>query len=292
MASDPDEIARQAAEAAGVTLRDAPELSASDRTALAALFDRVWGRDVALQGSIISGEILWATSHAGAQVTAAYAGDELVGGTATFLGRDADGPLLHSHLTGVRPQGAGRGIGWALKQHQRAWALRRDIHRVVWTYDPLVRRNAVFNLVRLGVRPVAFLEDLYGRMADARNAGLPTDRLLVQWDLQDPRVVQAASGRHAEPRVEGLRRAGAVVVLDVDERDQPVTTPSDAPRQLARIPADIEAIRAHDPDRAAAWGAALRQTVGRGLTEGMRVTGITRDGWYVLARVGGVTEMA
>ena len=292
MASDPDEIARQAATAAGVALRDAPELSATERDALARVLDRVWGRDVAAQGSVISGEILWATSHAGAQVTAAYAGDELVGGTATFLGRDADGPLLHSHLTGVLPRGAGRGIGWALKQHQRAWALQRGIRRVVWTYDPLVRRNAVFNLVRLGVRPVAFLRDLYGPMADARNAGLPTDRLLVQWDLHDPRVVQAASGRHAEPRIEGLRRAGAEVVLDVDAHGAPLATPADAPRQLARIPADIEGIRADDPERAAAWGAALRATVGRGLDRGMRVTGITRDGWYVLARAGGITEMA
>lgn len=291
-ADDPRATAVTAARTAGVVIIDGQDLDHAELSELADLFGHVWGRDVAVMGSIVSGEILWACSHVGSPVAAAYADGELVGGTVGFAGVHGGTVRVHSHLAGVLPSVAGRGIGRALKWHQRAWCLDHGIGTVEWTFDPLVRRNAVINLVHLGAKPVDFLPNLYGAMVDERNAGLDTDRFLVRWELDDARVVQAASGRHAEPRVEGLRRAGAVVVLDVDEHDQPVTTPSDAPRQLARIPADIEAIRAHDPDRAAAWGAALRQTLGRGLAEGMRVTGITRDGWYVLARVGGVTEMA
>lgn len=289
---DAHRTAAIAARDAGVTVVDGAELDRAAFEHLADLFGRVWGRDVAVMGSIVSPEILWACAHVGSPVAAAYADGDLVGGTVGFAGVRDGTARVHSHLAGVRPEDAGRGIGRALKWYQRAWCLDRGIRTVEWTFDPLVRRNAVLNLVHLGARPVAFLPNLYGAMVDERNAGLDTDRFLVAWDLDDARVVQAASGRRGEPRIDGLRRAGAVVVLDAGEDEVPEVTPSDAPRQLARIPADIEAIRADDPDRAAAWGAALRETVGRGLDAGMRVTGITRDGWYVLARAGGVTEMA
>jgi len=33
---------------------------------------------------------------------------------------------------------------------------------IAWTYDPLIRRNAYFNLVKLGARPVEYLRNFYG----------------------------------------------------------------------------------------------------------------------------------
>lgn len=289
---EPRATARAAAERAGVTVVDGPELDRAALTELADLFGRVWGRDPAM-GPIVSAEILWACSHVGSPVAAAVDGDgRLVGGSVGFTGLRDGTPRLHSHLAGVRPDRAGGGIGRALKWHQRAWCLDHGIDTVEWTFDPLVRRNAVLNLVHLGARPTHWFDDLYGAMTDDRNAGLPTDRFLVTWDLFDARVRQAAAGRAAEPRIDGLRRAGAVVALDVDPQDAPVSTPTDAPRRLARIPADIEAIRLDDPGLGAAWATAAREAIGGAVRTGMRVTGITRDGWYVLAAPGGVAEMA
>lgn len=291
---DPDEpttTARAAAERADVTITDGPELGRPALVELAELFGRVWGREPAM-GPIVSAEILWAAGHVGAPVAAAYADGELVGGSVGFVGVRDGTPRVHSHLAGVRSDVTGRGIGRALKWHQRAWCLRHGVGTVEWTFDPLVRRNAVINLVHLGARPVTWLDDLYGRMQDARNAGLPTDRLLVSWDLTDARVQQAAAGRVAEPRLEGLRRAGAAVVLDADATGAPVLSPTTAPRRLARIPDDIEAVRAADRDLAAAWAAAAREAIGQAMREGLRITGVTRDGWYVLAAPGGVAEMA
>ncbi len=289
--AEPAETARAAAEGAGVTIVDGDTLDRAQLVALAELFGRVWGRDPAM-GPIVSAEILWATAHVGSPVAAAWRGDTLVGGSTGFVGVRDGTSRVHSHLTGVRADATGTGIGRALKWHQRAWCLDHGIDVVEWTFDPLVRRNAVVNLVHLGARPVGWFDDLYGPMDDARNAGLPTDRLLVRWDLRDARVQQAAAGRVAEPRLEGLRRAGAAVVLDADDRGAPVLSPTDAPRRLARVPADIEAIRAADRDLAAAWAAAAREAIGRAIQQGLRVTGITRDGWYVLAAPAGVTEMA
>lgn len=267
-------------------LADPSSLSAASR-----LFDAVWGRDESA-GNILAPEALVALSHAGGQVSGAWRGDELIGATAAFLGLAEDGEVyLHSHVTGVRSGAAGRGVGRALKWHQRAWCLRRGIGRVRWTFDPLIRRNAVLNLQLLGARATAYEEDLYGRMHDARNAGEPTDRLVVDWDLVAPRVEAAASGRAAAPDLSALERSGAHPVLREDDDGSPHLTPSDAPRRLVQVPSDIERLRADDPSLAAAWGAAVRVALGDALRAGSRITGVTRDGWYVLAAERGVHEL-
>ena len=54
-----------------------------------------------------------------------------------------------------------------------------------WTFDPLVARNAWFNLGKLGAVADAFGRAFYGEMTDEINAGDRSDRLVVRWDL-DP----------------------------------------------------------------------------------------------------------
>lgn len=282
-------VAEDAAAAAGVRLR---ELHGTDELRAAShLFDRVWGRHAGA-GTIVAAELLRAMEHAGCQVTGAYLGQELVGATAALVGWDGQEPHLHSHITGVDEGHQGRGIGRALKHHQRAWALERGIAHVRWTFDPLVRRNAVLNLVVLAARAVGYVEDLYGPMADERNRGLPTDRLVVDWDLAERRVQLAARGVAAEPDLGRLRGAGAAEALRVGGEDVPQLVATDAPRRLVQVPADIERLRRDDPDLARAWSAAVREALGRPLGSGFRVSGCTRDGWYVLVRDAGVEELA
>lgn len=274
--------------ASGIRIEDLHDLGDLDRAT--DLFDTVWGRDPEA-GTIVATEILRAMEHAGCQVSGAFDGARLVGATAAFVGWDGEQPHLHSHITGVLPEDQGRGIGWSLKQYQRWWALEHGIDHVRWTYDPLIRRNAVLNLVRLGARAVAYAEDLYGVMADARNRGLPTDRLVVDWDLRERRVQLAAEGRQAEPDPERLRHAGAEETLRVGSDGGPELVASDADRRLVQVPEDIEALREADPDLARAWSTAIREALGTPLREGFRVSGCTRDGWYVLVRSGGVEEL-
>lgn len=282
--------AQDAANAAAVQLRTLR--AHSELTTASALFDEVWGRDPSA-GAIVAPEMLRALLHAGNQVSGAFAGQEMVAATAAFLGRDPSGGLhLHSHVTGVRAGSQGRGVGLACKLHQRAWALEHAITRVRWTFDPLIRRNAVFNLTRLGARVLAYEHDVYGPMQDARNAGLPTDRLLCEWDLLERRVVRAASGQVAGPDRDRLVAAGAVPALQVAEDEMPQVAVTDAPRRLVQVPADIEAIRARDRGLAAAWASAIHEALGGPLRAGThRVSGITPDGWYVLAADPGVEEL-
>lgn len=289
-APEAEALAGAAAQRAKVEVRD---LHGSGHVRAASrLFDAVWGRG-ADAGAMLPHEALTALAHAGGQVSGAFRDEELVGATVAFVGLDAAGNVhLHSHITGVVPTAVGGGVGRALKLYQRAWCLARGVTRVTWTFDPLVRRNAAFNLVTLGARAATYEEDRYGPMADERNAGLPTDRLLAEWDLLGPRVRAALAGRAAEPDVTAVRRAGAVPVVAVGGDDEPVVTPSEAPRRLVRVPADIEAIRAREPELARRWAAVIREELGSAMATGLRVTGCTRDGWYLLAAGGRIRELS
>ena len=77
------------------------------------------------------------------------------------------------------------GLGRTLKRHQRAWAAAHGLRCVTWTFDPLVRRNAWFNLGVLGARVHEYLVDFYGPIGDSINAGDESDRLLVVWPVAD-----------------------------------------------------------------------------------------------------------
>ena len=194
------------------------------------------GRAAAVRAGLAAGRggpppvtvgLLRALAHAGAYVVGAFAGTRMVGASAGFFSAPPD-PALHSHITGVAPGGQHRGIGFALKVHQRAWALARGVPVVVWTFDPLVARNAWFNLAKLGALPTAYLEDFYGPMTDAINAGMASDRLLLTWRLDDPAVAAACAGR---PRQPAPARAvhGAEVALAVGTDLEPVAAETGAP---------------------------------------------------------------
>lgn len=283
-------VADESAQAADVTVTDLHGPAAMN--AARGVFDQVWGRGGA-RGAVLPTEALVAIGHAGGQVSGAWRGEQLVGATAALLGRGRDGrALLHSHVTAVVPGAEGRAVGRALKWYQRAWCLERGIAEVRWTYDPLIRRNAVFNLSVLGARVAGFERDVYGPMDDDRNAGAPTDRLWIAWELMAPRVRSAASGRAASPDVAALQRAGAEVALDEDADGRPVPEAASGPRRLVRVPTDIEELRAVRPAVAAGWTEAYREVLGDTLAAGYRVTGATRDGWYVLTADRGVDELA
>ena len=90
-------------------------------------------------------------------------GGDLVGFVWGFAGW-ADGPHLHSHMLATMPALQSRGVGYALKLGQRAAALDAGFGEVRWTYDPLLARNAWFNLMKLGATGTGFLPEFYGEI--------------------------------------------------------------------------------------------------------------------------------
>ena len=139
---------------------------------------------------------------------------------------------------------------------------------VVWTFDPLVARNAWFNLAKLGALPTAYLEDFYGPMTDAINAGMASDRLLLTWRLDDPAVAGACAGRPRQP-APGPAEAALAVGPDLE----PVAADTDASAVTVALPPDVEGLA---PERRRAWRAAVREALGGRLAAGATVAGFLR----------------
>jgi predicted GNAT superfamily acetyltransferase len=276
---DATAAARRAAERAGVTVSEITDLSGE--AAVAELFDRVWG---AGGEPVLPANLIHAITHAGNYLAGAFGDGRLLGASFGFLGAKGEELFLHSHMTGVDPSTQRGGIGFALKLDQRAWALRRGLHRIEWTFDPLVRHNSYFNLVKLGTEIVEYHVNFYGDMVDGINSGDESDRVVVSWELASERVREACDHGLPEPDVEALRRAGAAVALDYGDDNRPVARDERAPVLLCRIPDDVVALRRDDPHAAMQWRRALRATLGHALQNGHRARAITRDGWYVLER--------
>lgn len=217
------------------------------------LLDYIWGRTK--DNPVLPREFLRVLGKTGNYISGAFVDGKLVGAS-LGLHSSPERLTLHSHISGVTSNMIGKSIGYALKLHQRAWALSRRIDTIEWTYDPLISRNASFNMGKLGAIPVEYLENFYGHMADSINAGDFSDRLLVRWHLRSPTVVALLS--------EGTR--------------QP------APRgdSSVAIPDDIESLRTFDPEEARQWRQRVREQLTDRLDRGDQIIGFERGTGYIL----------
>ncbi len=221
--------------------------TAAEMASIVTVFQQVWGTTT----PIVNVELLCAIGHSGGYVAAAYESGRVMGASFGFLGRHGPDDALHSHVTGILPGVQHSGLGRAMKNHQRDWAGERNIPWITWTFDPLVRRNAWFNIEVLGAHVAEYLVEFYGPMTDSINARDESDRLLVAWPTSD------SVTRPAAP-------PGATTVQ--------VATPD-----------DIVVLRRTDPTEALAWRHRVRAELGDRLAAGAVVTGFTRDGAYVVA---------
>ena len=248
----------------------------ADLRELAELFATVWGRP---GEPPIGSDILRALAHSGNYLAGTRSEGRLIGGIVGWLGGHPPHDLhMHSHILGVVPGIEARGLGFALKQHQRRWCLERSVGAIEWTYDPLVRRNAYFNLTKLGAEADRYLVDFYGTMNDGINAGDESDRILIRWELSSEKAARAAEGKPIEPVADD----GAARVLAAGPGGEPVRRALDGPSALLQVPGDIVALRRSSPELARMWRHAVRAALGDAMAAGYRVTGVTRDGWYVL----------
>lgn len=223
------------------------------------VFDAVWGD---YDGTQVQPDVLRAITFAGGYACVAYAGDQAVGSCFGVVGRSQVGGRwhdhLHSHSAAVLEEYRNRSVGKAMKSHQRAWALSQGLDSIQWTFDPLMRRNARLNLLKLGAQAIAYEVNMYGSLGDLVNLDDPTDRLLLNWDLPSDR---AASALRA-----GLEPLGL--------GDFPGAT-------LIEAPDDIAALRASDSNAAHEWRLRMREQMLDAFGRGMTMQGITETGTYV-----------
>jgi len=162
-------------------------------------------------------------------------------------------------MLAVRPEHRGSGIAIALKEAQRDHCLDQGIEIVTWTMDPLEALNARFNLAKLGAYARTYLRDHYGAMPDKLNAGLPSDRLYVEWPIGHDRTYKRLRGEDRAPGLEDAEREGVRYLLRAEGgRPSAGAPPGGDTHLLLEVPPDVQAIKRADPALALAWRHAAR----------------------------------
>jgi len=183
----------------------------------------------------------------------------------------------HSHMLGVHPDFRNRGIGFLLKRAQWQMIRRQGIEVITWTYDPLLSRNAYLNIARLGAITRAYRRDYYGEMHDDLNAGVASDRFVVEWWLNSRRVDLRLSKRPRRvldlahflagdvviinpsrlQELQSVERTGSMEVYPVPPSSSGISDQffSAAPPTitLVEVPSDFLALRTANPDLGRIW---------------------------------------
>ena len=191
-------------------------------------------------------EVLTALAHSGNVPLGAYDEDRLVGFVLGWAGVDEGGLHVHSHMLAALPERRHRGVGYALKLGQRAQALDQDIHVARWTFDPLVARNAWFNLGKLGAVADRFGRAFYGEMSDEINRGDRTDRLVVRWDLDPAPAPMPTAVSKELPTV--LAAEGDPDAPNPVRRSMPASEGG-----VVEVPREHAALRENDSELASRW---------------------------------------
>lgn len=175
-----------------------------------------------------------------------------------------NGEITHwSDMLAVRSDAQNAGIGRRLKEFQRRAVAAVGAKSMVWTFDPLMARNAHLNFNVFGARAVEYVPDMYGGSTGSDlHRGIGTDRFLMEWPVDDSELARQRSTAAAERMRPAMRVA---------------------------VPADFTSILRSDPAEATRWRDVTRAAFTSALGDGMRVVGFERAegddrGYYLLAR--------
>jgi predicted GNAT superfamily acetyltransferase len=242
--------------AGGITIRRAESIA--DYRACQDAQRLAWG--IAEAGYVVPiATLVGANLHGGLVLGAFRDEGSAVGLSFGFLGRVDDRLCLYSQLTGVVPGWQARGLGYELKQVQRDFARAESLPLIAWAFDPLQAGNARFNLVRLGACVRRYVDNMYGPRTDALNAGVPTDRVIAEWDVRGEPSAGPIEGLvllDGVPRLIWAAETSGGIRIPEDVNENPT-----ADQVLVEIPERIAELRRDHPDAAEAW----RVAVGRAL---------------------------
>ena len=141
-----------------------------------------WKSESALSGFK---DTIHSMAYHGGTVLGAYDNGELIGMSFSYPGYRKGEVYLYSHMTGVIDQKKYSGAGYMMKMKQKEFAIKYGYKMIAWTFDPVMSLNGYFNIGKLGAVSRNYLDNFYGMMNDGINAGLPTDRLVAEWHIQE-----------------------------------------------------------------------------------------------------------
>jgi predicted GNAT superfamily acetyltransferase len=263
-------------------------------TAVEALQRLVWPGS---ETDVVPAHMLITAVHNGGLVVGAFADEQLVGFVFGFPGIEftPDGPRPKhcSHMMGIHPGQRDSGIGFALKRAQWQMVRHQGLDHITWTYDPLLSRNAYLNIAKLGAVCNTYRRSEYGDMRDGLNAGLPSDRFLVDWWINTRRVDRRLSKRARRPlKLDDFSKAELqplyTLPLRSDQLPRPPEhfSPLNGNLTLAEIPSDFGTLKDADFSLARDWRFFSREVFETAFAAGYIVTDFIYDksrSFYVLA---------
>lgn len=266
-----------------------PLRSEADYNACIRLQKETWGENFS---DVVPLSILKTSQWAGGIASGAFDPNGVLVGLVFGMTGVRDGRLVHwSDLLAVRPEARSAGVGRRLKEHQRDTLIPLGVEAVYWTFDPLEARNANLNLNKLGATVYEYVENMYGDgSSSVLQAGLGTDRFIVEWELSSERVERALAGTLADCSPEYAE--APIVNTAADAPHGPLDSISDFPeseRVRIEVPDAIQEAKKAHAAAGRAWREATRRAFLHYLSGGYRVEGIDagrgRRCFYLVRRV-------
>ena len=244
-----------------------------------------WGADFR---ESVPATILKITQRLGGVTAGAFAPDGALLGFVFGVTGIEHGSIVHwSDMLAVDTRVQNRGIGRQLKAFQRDAVRALGAARMYWTFDPLVARNAHFNLNRLGAHVGEYVEDMYGAdTGSVLHSGLGTDRFIAVWPLEARNGDE--SSRRARPDAE-WRDAPVLNCADGTTVDLRALSGSPPERARVEVPADIRALQHDRIAEAVKWRQSTRRALQWALAQGYSIARFdlepaTSRGYYLLER--------
>lgn len=143
------------------------------------------------------------TRSAGGFILGAFSGERLIGFVLSVPGFTGENRFFYSHMTAVSKDFQNSGIGAKLKWAQRDFSLAQGVDLIKWTFQPVLARNAYFNLNRLGATIKKYVPNFYGTdyytaHLESGKLGLDSDRLYADWNLNSRKVIALSKGESYE----------------------------------------------------------------------------------------------
>jgi predicted GNAT superfamily acetyltransferase len=226
---------------------------------------------------------LISSAHNGGVLLGAYDGPDLVGFVYGYLGMSGAKLYLFSQRMGVLPSYQSQGIGMKLKLAQRDQMLRKGIDLIVWTYDPLLGKNATLNIEKLGGIVRHYARDIYGAVNNPLQVGLSTDRFLLEWELMSDRVRGRIRSTGPRPRAEDWLNENNYQFVNYAAWEGNLPRPMamdlelDDDVLLVQIPPDLNAIKKVDLGIARGWRESTRDIFETYFRRGYVLTGFARS---------------
>jgi predicted GNAT superfamily acetyltransferase len=183
----------------------------------------------------------------GGFVLGAFFEKQLIGFQYSFPGFDGNRSYLCSHSLGIHPEFRKYGIGEKLKWAQKETAAKKGYELITWTYDPLETVNGYLNLHKLGAVCSTYLENVYGEMDDKLNAGIPSDRFLVEWVINDSEKSSKSESENDYPLAFSTRTEDGFLIpekIDLNYRSRNIYVP---------VPGNFQVLKSYNLSLGITW---------------------------------------